>query len=210
VVDKVTRYLDSDFRYPYGQNLEKKMKNADETLEIARRRIEELNLKHVVVASYTGRTAFKAAEAFKGMNVTLIAVVGWGERMLLKEEDRKELERLGVKIYRGTHTFHGASNAIVSRFGGITEVGLIQEVLRFFSQGTKVCVEIALMAADAGLIPVDREIMAIAGTGQWCDTAIVLKPSFANKIFDPVEGLQIREIVVMPRGKMVPEKTTTS
>lgn len=193
-----------------GQNLEKKMKNADNTLEMARKRVTELNLKHVVVASYTGRTALKVAEAFKGMKVTLIAVVGWGERMRLKEEDRKELERLGVKIYRGTHTFHGASSAIVERFGGITEVGIIQETLRLFSQGTKVCVEIALMTADAGLIPVNREIMTLGGTGGWCDTAIVLKPSFANKLFDPIEGLQIREIVVMPRNKMVPVEEKSS
>jgi len=210
LVDKVIRYLDSDYRYPGGQNLERKMKNAEETMEIACKRVEELGLKHVVVASYTGRTALKAAETFKGMGITLIAVVGWGERMRLKEEAHKELERLGVKIYRGTHTFHGASSAITDRFGGITGVGLIQEVLRLFSEGTKVCVEVALMAADAGLIPVDREIMTIGGTGQWCDTAIVLKPSFANRIFDPVEGLQIREIVVMPRTKMVQEKAATS
>ena len=207
MVDKVIRYLDSDYRYPRGQNLEKKEKNADETLDLVRKRVVELNLKHVVVASYTGRTAFKVAEAFKGMDITVVAVVGWGERMRLSAEDRKELEKLGVKIFRGTHSFHGASNAIVNRFGGMTGVGLIQEVLRLFSQGTKVCVEIALMAADAGLIPVDREIMTIGGTGQWCDTAIVLKPSFANKIFDPVEGLEIKEIVVMPRNKMAPETT---
>ena len=154
MVDKVIRYFESDYRYPRGQNLDKKEKNANETIDIVRKRVEELNLK---------------------------------------------------KVYRGTHTFHGASNAIVNRFGGMTGVGLIQEVLRLFSQGTKVCVEIALMAADAGLIPVDREIMTIGGTGQWCDTAIVLKPSFANKLFDPMNGLEIKEIVVMPRNKKLPE-----
>ncbi|MDQ1281323.1 MAG: uncharacterized protein QG670_2588 [Thermoproteota archaeon] len=86
-------------------------------------------------------------------------------------------------------------------------MSLIQEVLRLFSQGTKVCIEMSLMTADAGLVPVDREIMAIGGTGGWCDTAIVLKPSFADKMFDPIEGLQIKEIVVMPREKVKLEKT---
>lgn len=209
MVDKIIRYLESDYRFPRGQNLDKKEKNADQTLDLARKRVAELNLKHVVVASYTGRTAFKAAKVFKGMDITLISVVGWGERMLLSEKDQKELERLGVKIHRGTHTFHGASSAIVNKFGGMTGVGLIQEVLRLFSQGTKVCIEMGLMTADAGLVPVDREIMTIGGTGQWCDTAIVLKPSFADKMFDPIEGLDIKEFVVMPREKVKPEKTKT-
>jgi len=33
----------------------------------------------------------------------------------------------------------------------------------------KVAVEIALMATDAGLIPVDREVIATAGTGEGAD-----------------------------------------
>lgn len=205
MVDKIIRYLESDYRNPRGKNLDKKEKNADKTLELAKKRTVELNLKHVIVASYTGRTAMKVAQVFKGTDITVIAVIGWGERMWLKEKDRKMLEQMGVIMLRGTHTFHGASNAVINRFGGMTTVGIVQETLRLFSQGTKVCVEMALMAADAGLVPVDKEIMSLGGTGQWCDTAIVLKPSFANKLFDPVEGLEIKEIVVMPRDKGVPK-----
>jgi hypothetical protein len=203
VVDKLITYLESDYRYPRGRHLDDKEKNAEQTLELARKRVKELNLRYVVVASYTGRTAIKAAQAFEGMDVTVIAVVGWGERMRLSIENQRTLERLGVQLYRGTHTFHGASSALIHRFGGASDVGIIQETLRLFSQGTKVCVEIALMAADAGLVPVDEEIMTLGGTGQWCDTAIVIKPSFANKLFDPVERLEIKEIVVLPRNKMV-------
>lgn len=207
MVDKLVRYIDSDYRYPRGQHLDKKAQNAEQTLDMARKRVQELKINHVVVASYTGRSALKVARAFQGLDVTVIAMVGWAQRVQLIRDTRKELETLGVQIYCCTHAFHGASSAIVQRFGGVTGVGLIQEVLRLFSQGTKVCVEIALMAADGGLVPLNREIMTLGGTGQWCDTAIVLKPSFAHKLFDPVEGLEIREIVVMPRNKMVPEKT---
>lgn len=205
MVEKIIKYLESDYRFPRGQHLEHKEENTDRTLEIARSRMEELGLKHVVVASYTGRTAIKVAKAFGGMDVSVIAVVGWGERMRLTKENKRTLERLDVTLYRGTHAFHGASSALVTRFGGVSGVGIIQETLRLFSQGTKVCVEIALMAADAGLVPVDTEIMTLGGTGQWCDTAIVLKPSFANKLFDPVVGLEIKEIVALPRNKMAPE-----
>lgn len=204
MVDKLITYLESDYRYPRGHHLDLKEKNADQTLKQARQRVQELHLKYIVVASYSGRTAIKVAQAFKGVNVRIIAVVGWGERMRLSVDNQRMLEELSVILYRGTHTFHGASSALISKFGGVSGVGIIQETLRLFSQGTKVCVEIALMAADAGLVPVDEDIMTLGGTGQWCDTAIILKSAFANKLFDPVEGLEIKEIVVFPRNKMIP------
>jgi hypothetical protein len=124
--------------------------------------------------------------------------------MRLSIENQRMLEKLGVTLNRGTHTFHGASNALISRFGGVGGVGIIQETLRLFSQGTKVYVEIDLMAADAGLVPVNEDIMTLRGTGQWCDTAIILKPFFANKLFDPHARLEIKEIVVLSWNKMKP------
>jgi len=63
MVDKLVRYLDSDYRYPRGQYVDKKKQNAEATLEMARKRVRELNIQHVVVASYTGRTALKVALA---------------------------------------------------------------------------------------------------------------------------------------------------
>jgi hypothetical protein len=62
-------------------------------------------------------------------------------------------------------------------------------------EGTKVCVEVTLMAADAGLIPVDRDIIAIGGTGRGADTALRICPANSAKFFD----LKIREIIAKPR-----------
>jgi hypothetical protein len=62
-------------------------------------------------------------------------------------------------------------------------------------EGTKVCVEVTLMAADAGLIPVDRDIIAIGGTGRGADTALRIYPANSAKFFD----LKIREIIAKPR-----------
>ena len=50
---------------------------------------------------------------------------------------------------------------------------IIAQTLRMFGHGMKVVVEFAYMAADAGLIPMDRDIVSIAGRGwaltpQWC------------------------------------------
>ena len=51
------------------------------------------------------------------------------------------------------------------------------------------------MVAEAGVINVDREVIAIAGTGEGTDTAVVIKPAYARRFFD----LEIREILAKSR-----------
>jgi hypothetical protein len=55
-------------------------------------------------------------------------------------------------------------------------------------------VEITLMAADAGLIPTDQDIIAVGGTGSGADTALRIKPANAARFFD----LRIREVIAKP------------
>ena len=71
----------------------------------------------------------------------------------------------------------------------------MRETLYRFCQGMKVAVEVALMAADADLLDMSQEIIAIAGTGEGADTAIVLKPAYARKF----KKIEIREILAKPR-----------
>ena len=63
-----------------------------------------------------------------------------------------------------------------------------------FGSGMKVVVEIAAMATDAGMIPADKDIIVIAGSGRGADTAVVIKPANAHNLFDMV----IREIIAKP------------
>ena len=51
------------------------------------------------------------------------------------------------------------------------------------------------MAADAGLIPVGEEIIAIGGRGHGVDSAVILTPVNAKDLFN----LKIHEIIAMPR-----------
>ena len=74
---------------------------------------------------------------------------------------------------------------------------MIAHVLKLMSQGVKVAVEVAIMAADAGAVPTDEEIIAVGGSGTGADTAIVLQGAHQNNFFD----LDIREIIAMPRKK---------
>lgn len=68
------------------------------------------------------------------------------------------------------------------------------DTLRLFGQGTKVGVEISVMAADAGALT-GNDIIAIGGTGKGADTALILKPAHQSNFFD----IQIREIICKPR-----------
>ncbi|MBM3235701.1 hypothetical protein FJZ31_05335 [Candidatus Poribacteria bacterium] len=165
-----------------------------------RKRCEELKIKSVVVASNTGETALKFCEALKGADVKLVAVtshVGFhGEdKTDLDENRKKELEQKGVQIVRCSHILSGIGRSITNKFGGVTPVELIAHTLRRFCEGVKVAVEVSIMAADAGAIPTDTEIIAAGGTGRGADTAVVLKPAHMNNFFD----LEIREIIAMPR-----------
>lgn len=174
--------------------------NTDETLKLAYERAKELGIRDIVVASSYGATALKVAELFGTERFNIVAVTicegykdkGW----TISKEQRERLIAKGIKVYTGTHSLSGdVTEAFTERFGGFSMKQVIANTLYLFCQGLKVCVEIVLMAADAGLIPVDREVIAIAGTSRGADTAIVVKPSYSVKFFD----LRIKEIIAKPR-----------
>ncbi len=58
----------------------------------------------------------------------------------------------------------------------------------------KVCVEIAAMAADAGMITPDKDVIVIAGSGRGSDTAVVIRPANSHNLFDTV----IKEVIAKP------------
>jgi len=72
---------------------------------------------------------------------------------------------------------------------------VVAMTLRMFGQGMKVACEIAAMAADAGLVRTDEEIITIGGTGRGADTAVVVQPACTHRFF----GLKVKEIICKPR-----------
>jgi hypothetical protein len=54
---------------------------------------------------------------------------------------------------------------------------VMNETLYLFCPGMKVSVLSAATAADASAIPIDKEVISMAGTERELDTAIVVKPS---------------------------------
>ena len=173
--------------------------NTESVLELVKNYAQAEGIRDIVVASTTGETGVKASKVFKGLNVVVISHhVGFQEPGVweLKEENRRKILENGAKILTATHALSGVERAIRKEFGTIMPLEIMAHTLRLFGEGTKVCVEITIMAADAGLIPVNREVIAIGGTGTGADTVLVIKPANASTFFN----LEIREIIAKPRN----------
>jgi hypothetical protein len=171
--------------------------NTDALLKFVKEYAEKGGIKDIVVASTSGDTGIKASKIFKGYNVVVVThCFGFQEpgKTELLEEHRKKILANGAKVFTGVHALSSAERAIRRDFGTIQPLELIANVLRLMGEGTKVCVEIAVMAADAGLIPVDSDIIAIAGTGKGADTALRIRPANTARFFN----LKIREIIAKP------------
>ena len=122
----------------------------------------------------------------------------------LTEENRRAIEAAGARILTCQHAFGGVGRAVRRKLGTYELEEIIAYTLRIFGEGMKVACEIALMAADAGLVRTDEPVIAIAGTGRGADTAVVLRPANAQDFFD----MRIMEILCKPRfdspkGRMV-------
>jgi len=174
--------------------------NTEETIRLALERAIELGIRDIIVASTHGKTALRVAEIFDNSNVNIVAVTiceGYkSEGWTMSEEERMKLSAKGVKVFTGIHALgDDVNSAFTEKFGGKSFNEIVAQTFYRFCQGMKVCVEIVLMAADAGLVSVDKEVIAIAGTSEGADTAIVVKPSYPRKFTD----LKIKEIIAKPR-----------
>ena len=173
--------------------------NTEKTLSLAKARAEELGIRNIVVASYTGYTGALASEVFKGYNLVVSAgMMGFREpnQHRMMEENHEKIEANGGRVFYHLHAFGGLGRAVKQRFGPIQVDEIIAHTLRLFSQGVKVALEISCMACDAGLIESGEECIAIGGTGGGADTAVVLLPSNTHRFFDT----RVLEVVCKPRA----------
>ncbi|MEE8392347.1 MAG: pyruvate kinase alpha/beta domain-containing protein [Anaerolineae bacterium] len=173
-------------------------KHTNRTLEIARQRADELDIRTILVASTRGETGVLAAQRFQGRDVVVVThVTGFlGPNIQeLTEENRAAIEAAGAKILTCQHALGGVSRAVRKKWGTYEIDEIVAQVLRIFGEGMKVCVEIALMAADAGLVKVGEPCIAIGGTGRGADTAVVLAPANVQYFFD----LRLMEVLAKPR-----------
>ncbi|QTA80524.1 Pyruvate kinase C-terminal domain-containing protein [Desulfonema limicola] len=171
--------------------------NTEQTLKAAYERGRELGINEVVVASTKGGTGYKTLEIFKGFKIIMVTYhCGYKEpfKNVLKEDVKADLTAKEVNIVSATHALSGVERAVARKHSGIYPALLIADTLKLFGQGTKVAVEISIMAADAGMLS-GNDIIAIGGTGRGADSGLVIKPANQTDLFD----MRIREIICKPR-----------
>jgi len=172
--------------------------NTARTLEVAKQRADELGIHTVLVATTRGDTGIQAAQLFQGYDVIAVthsAGLKEPNAQELTEENRAAIEAAGGKVLTCQHAFGGVGRAVRKKWGTYQLDEIIAQTFRIFGQGVKVCAEIALMAADAGLARTGEPCIAIAGSGRGADTALVLIPANAQEFFD----LRIMELLAKPR-----------
>ena len=196
-----------------------KPENTELLLNIVLRKAKERGIKHVVVASTRGETGARAAEMFQGTGINIVVVTHPKSPSgpVLLEEYEKRIRIYGGRIVTTTFAFGGVGSSFrklpprepnqpspqMYYPAYVPPVGeLIANILRLFSQGMKVCLEITVTAADTGAIPVGEDVIAVGGQGRGANTAILIKSTNTATFFD----LDVKEIIAKPNRKMLPRE----
>lgn len=170
--------------------------NTDATLQIARERAEALGIRQIVVASSHGYTARRAQAIFEGLDVRIVAVTlcaGFADKgWTMTPAERAELEGLGITVLT---SIHALGDDVSEVFTPNPANKVVRETLYRFGQGMKVAVEVAIMAADADLLDLSQEAIAVAGTDEGADTALIVQPACARHF----KRFRVREILAKPR-----------
>lgn len=150
--------------------------NTEETLKLAKRVADQKGIKNIVLASTTGYTAEKAIEICEGLKITAVGE----ERSAFPSELINGLEKDGHKVYFGDEEEYSYSEDMQTAF-------------RRFSQGTKVAVEVAVIATKKNAVQIGEKIIAIAGTHEGADTALVIN------VAKDFNDIVIEELICKPR-----------
>ncbi|MEM3597295.1 MAG: pyruvate kinase alpha/beta domain-containing protein [Candidatus Bathyarchaeia archaeon] len=176
--------------------------NTEATLKLAKEKAIKRNIKNVILSSTTGFSAQKALEILKNTNIKLTVISpGSTTSNSFNEALKEQLKSLGHNhCFAGDVKYELPSVAVTA--------------FRRFSEGIKVCVEITLVATEAGLIPPGQEVIAIGGTGKrnyekggGVDTAIIIETMKSHDFFaledtasfPKEERRKIKEIICKPR-----------
>ncbi len=175
--------------------------NTGACLQIVKDAIKEGNYKHLVIASTEGDTGLLFSEALKNAGINIVVVThsaGFKSPNTheMTPEMKNKIVAAGAKVYTGTMITHTLETAFASKFNGLYPTLIVAQALRRFGEGTKVCCEIAMMAADAGLIPEGEEVLAVAGTARGADSVLVIRSAASKRFFE----LKVLEILAKPCG----------
>lgn len=176
--------------------------NTDTALKVAKRYADEFSIRDIIIASTTGMTAQKSLNYFSPTKFNMIIMThsyyfgGTDKRQEFPEDLMNDLREKGLKVFSTAHALASVSRSFRLSLNQWMPVELMAKYLRQnFCQGVKVCMEIASMAVDAGLVPdIDHDIICVGGTGRGADTVCLIKP-MPTSMFD---RLRVKMILAKP------------
>jgi hypothetical protein len=154
--------------------------NTAAVLNIARERAKELGISQILIPSVRGASAEKSLDFFATDNLTLFFVGTDPARF--SPETKKHIEKAGFKLAFYKEVDYHYSDEVKNAF-------------RRFGQGTKVAVELTLIAAQVEIVELGTEVVALGGSAKGLDTALVVKAATSDEFYE----LEIREILCKPR-----------
>ena len=172
--------------------------NTHNVLEVTAQRAGQLGIKKVLIATTSGKTAMKALDHLSS-DIQIIAVTQYTGRARpnhqeLNDETRHTLESKGAKVLTCQHAFGGVGRGIRKKLDTSQVNEIMAYTLKLFGQGTKVAIELAFMAADAGLVRTDEDVISIGGSSTGADTALLIRPANSADCF----SLKVKEIICKP------------
>lgn len=188
--------------------------NLEKTVELVARRALNLHLNHIVVFAGDGRGVFLLHEVLqrkrRRLRPQIVAVTfPYKTTFVTRSQDgttieftpptsdqatKGRLDELGITLVRGALPLW----EIVLPGTTDDKVRAIEASLSLFSGGMSLCVQGILMACDAGCIEPGEEVIGMAA-----DTAIVASAAQTRWLFHPTKGLEVKEIICMPRQRLV-------
>ena len=183
--------------------------NTTSVLEAVKERLKLGDVKIVLVPATTGRTAEKFSSELenKAEVITISEAqatsackrIAYSDEGLLKKLVRSRLEGDSKPDYKDRREVFDMT---LLPFCGETW-GIIKEILYSFGQGMKVAVEVSVAAVEVLKVKPFTKIIAVGGTGEGVDTAIVVQTSSQKEAFSkiPEKRLSILEILAMPIEK---------
>lgn len=173
-------------------------RNSERVLECVRMRLKDLAIKKILAPSVSGATALAVKDALGTeadiIVVTHVAGFDAPNQQEFPPDIRRDLASHGIEVLTAQHAFGGVGRGIRKQLGSYQVDEIVAFSLRLFGQGVKVAIELALMAADAGLVRTDEDVISLGGTASGVDTALVLQPANSADFLK----LKVREIICKP------------
>jgi hypothetical protein len=145
--------------------------------EILSDNISKGDIDAIVIANRTGNLSLKIAEKLKG--VKLVSVT----EFIYPDEIKKEMKKANI-------------NYIEKSDLPIQDKATVRDTLLIFGSGVKTAIEVATIAADKGIV--SGKVISISGGKKGVDTALLIKTSKSNNMFDtdPEKRLTVIDFLI--------------